>query len=113
MTTAISQALPRALFATAALFGTLAGFAVTTQPAAAANGGSYTVSLASALAEPRREIVNGVLWRCEGQTCTATADGSRDIMACRRVAKAIGEVTGFVSPAGTMKQEDIARCNAK
>jgi hypothetical protein len=119
MTHAISRPRRRALISCAvtaamSLVATLASFTVTAAPAeAAARGTVHVAALASPLAEPRREIVDGVLWRCEGDRCTASVEGSRPVRICGRVAKKFGEVARFTSPEGELAAEDLARCNGK
>ena len=112
MTTALARQLPRALITAALAFaGTLASFAVTTAPARAASAGAYAVVLAAPLAAPRREIVDGTIWRCEGDRCTAPADGARSQTVCAKVARKFGPVANFAAPQGTLSDEQITRCN--
>lgn len=115
MTTAISRTPLRVLVqAGLALTLTLAGFSVTTAPArAAAARGVHVAALTTPLAEPRSEILDGVMWRCAGETCRGAENGSRAITACARVARKFGPVAKFTSAAGELKAEDLARCNGK
>lgn len=78
---------------------------------AAPRSGEYSAALAIPMARPTQEIVNGVLWRCAGERCSAQADGSRPILACQRAVRAFGTVTRFSTPAGDMSAEDLSRCN--
>lgn len=116
---AISRAPRRALLSCAvtaalSLAATLASFTVTAAPAqAAARSTLHVASLAAPLAEPKREIVDGTLWRCEGDRCTGAVEGSRPVRVCGRVAKKFGEVARFTSPEGELAAEDLARCNGK
>ena len=114
MPTAIARTLPRTLLTGLLAFaGTLASFAATVEPAhAAARGGAYAVTLASALDAPRREIVDGAMWRCAGERCTAPADGERPLALCGKVAKKFGPVAAFAGPQGEMSADDLTRCNA-
>ena len=104
MTTAIAQTLPRTLLTgTLALAATLAGFAATVEPAhAGPRGGAYVVTLASPIETPRREIVDGVLWRCAGERCSAPADGERTLALCGKVARKFGAVATFTGPQGAL-----------
>jgi len=113
MTTAIARKLPRALITAAlALAGTLASFSVTTQAARAApSGGAYAVTLATPLAEARREIIDGAIWRCAGERCAAPADGARVQAVCGKVARKFGPVSRFATPQGELSAEQLARCN--
>jgi hypothetical protein len=88
----------------------LTGLAAPAQ--AAPRSGSTTASLAAPLAQPRQQILNGVLWKCAGERCTAPADGSRAVVSCQRVARTFGTVASFVTPAGAITPEELTRCNA-
>jgi hypothetical protein len=112
MITALARPQPRALFAAiAAVVWTAGSFVGVAAPARAATPG-YSAALAAPLAEPRREIINGVVWRCEGARCTAADDGSRPLVVCRRVAKTFGAVASFDAPRGAFSAEEVGRCNA-
>jgi len=113
MNTAILRPLPRALLIGAlALAGTIGSFAVTTAPAQAAARGVYEVTLVKPVETPRREIVNGAMWRCEGAQCTAPANGERVLSVCGKVARQFGEVVRFEGPRGELDGEGLVRCNA-
>lgn len=87
-------------------------FALTGQAQAAPRAGVYALVLASPLAEPRQEIVDGLLWKCAGEQCSAPAQGGRAVTACGRVARKIGPVVRFAAPQGELTSEELARCNA-
>lgn len=78
---------------------------------AAASGGYYRATLASPLAEPRQEILNGVVWHCEGASCTGSKSGSRSVIVCGRLVNKLGEVTRFADAEGELDAEALARCN--
>ena len=80
---------------------------------AAPHAGVYALVLASPLAEPRQEIVDGVLWKCAGEQCSAPAQGGRAVLTCGRVARKIGAVARFTAPEGALTAEELARCNGK
>ena len=110
MTTAVSRMLPRALTsATLALAASLAGLSI---PAGAAPAGAYAAVLATPVAAPRREILDGAIWRCEGDRCTAPADGARAQSICIKVARKFGPVSSFATPQGPLSAEQLTRCNA-
>lgn len=112
MTTAFSRLLPRTLLAAALAFtGTVASFAVTTSPAQAASAG-YSVALAAPLAAARREIIDGTIWRCEGDRCAAPANGERAAAVCGKVARKFGPVARFTGPQGELSSDQLARCNS-
>jgi hypothetical protein len=113
MKTVITRSMPRALIAAAiALAGTVASFAFTVQPVHAAPGGVYAATLAQPLGSSRREILNGVVWRCAGDSCAAPAQGGRALSECGRVARTFGEVARFAMPGGELSADDLQRCNA-
>jgi len=89
----------------------LAVAALPAAPAQAAPRGSYTATLVQPLDAPRKEIINGQMWRCDGETCTAPASGSRAVVTCQRVATQFGPVAAFASPQGELSAEELARCN--
>lgn len=113
MITAFPRMLPRVLIPAAlALTGTIAGFAATAMPTrAAAPAAAYAVSLATPLPAARREIIDGTIWRCEGDRCSAPADGARPAAICGKVARRFGQVTRFASPQGELGADQLARCN--
>jgi len=112
MTAIRTHSLRNAVFAGAALLGTALSFGATTQPAFAASQQTYyTASLAAPVAA-QQVIIRGVLWKCEGSTCTAARDVSRDVNVCARLAKKVGAVATFATPKGAITAEDLTRCNA-
>ncbi len=93
----------------------LAGLALAmlAQPSLAApKAGAFSATLAVALPAPRREIINGVMWRCEGNQCAAPADGARAQSACAAVVRKFGTVANFTAPQGALAEAELARCNA-
>lgn len=113
MTTLYQRTLPHALFTGGlALFATLASFSATVTPAhAAVQRTGYAAGLAAPLAAPRREVIGGMLWKCEGDRCSAVGEGSRPVLVCERVARKFGAVARFNSPDGELSAEELARCN--
>ena len=108
------RAFPRVITAAClALAGSLASFAMSPAVAAAPYQAGYNVALASPLAAPSKRIINGVMWRCEGDSCSGASDGSRPVLACARVADAFDQVARFTGPKGELSAEDLARCNAR
>ncbi|MCC6926255.1 hypothetical protein [Novosphingobium sp.] len=110
--TAISQQFSRGLLAAGlALAGTVLSFSATTTPAHA-GASRNVVKLSTALAAPKSKVVNGVIWNCAGDTCTAPIDGSRPEKTCAQVVKAFGTLSAFTGPKGEFGAEDLQRCNA-
>lgn len=85
-----------------------AGLAPT--PAQANGAAFYTAELAAPAAE-RTNIISGVAWQCEGTNCAAAKSNSRAVVVCQRVARELGEVTGFTAKGEALDAEDLARCN--
>jgi hypothetical protein len=115
MTTAVSRTLPRTIIAAGlALAGTIASFGITAAPAQAQGPAAknYTASLAAPLESPRREVINGVVWNCKGDSCAAPLDGSRASTTCTRVAREFGQLARFATPKGEFTAEELQRCNA-
>ena len=114
MTTVTAPRMSRSPIAAAlAMACTLATFAVTAEPATAApRGGAYAAVLASPLPQPRSAIVDGVVWRCQGDRCAAPADGGRVQTVCSKVSRRFGELARFATPQGDLAAAELARCNA-
>ncbi len=90
----------------------LLAMALAAAPAHAVSGAAaYRAELASPLAEPRQEIVDGVVWQCEGTSCTGTKSGSRPVIVCGRLAQKLGPVARFAHAKGELDARDLARCN--
>lgn len=113
MTTLTRRAIPRTLIAAAlAVTGTFASFAITTSPAHAQGPTKgYVATLSAKLDAPKRAVVNGVLWNCAGETCTAPLDGSRFKVTCAKAARELGPLAAFATPKGEFSAEDLAHCN--
>ncbi|WP_374528986.1 hypothetical protein [Novosphingobium sp.] len=112
MTAICSAPLTRTLLAAGLAFaGTIASFSATVTPAHAGAAG-YTAKLSTALEAPKQKVVNDVLWRCSGDSCSAPVDGARPVNTCAKVVKAFGPVTSFATPKGELSAEDLQRCNA-
>jgi hypothetical protein len=110
MITASVRALPRAVFAAGLA---LAVFAAPAMPAhAAAARGAYAVTLNTPLAKDRREIIEGAIWRCAGDSCSAPADGAQPQALCGKVMRKFGSVASFATPQGSLSAEQLARCNS-
>lgn len=112
MTTVISRPLSRTIVAAAlALVGTAASFGATTTTAQAA--GAYSAKLEAPVSEVRREMLAGALWKCQGDSCTGTDNGSAPVNNCARVAKTFGKVTSFATPRGELTAEQLEKCNSR
>lgn len=103
---------PRAFpaFVAAGAVAAAALFAV--PAAAAAPAPAFRAVLVSPVAQPRQEIVDGVVWRCEGTQCTGGKSGSRPVIVCGRFVQKFGPVASFAHAKGELDAEALARCNA-
>lgn len=91
----------------------LAALAIAVSPAQAApHGGSYVATLASPLAEARQAVIDGKVWKCEGDRCAAPFDASHAVRTCAQVAAKFGAVAAFTTPRGPLAEDQIAACNA-
>lgn len=98
------------LASTFALAGAFAS--IVPVPAVAAAGTAYyRAELASPLAEPRREILNGVIWSCSDNSCTGTKGGSRAELECARLAQKVGHISAFAKGDAALDESALARCN--
>jgi hypothetical protein len=112
MSTNFSQQLSRSLLAAGlALAGTVLGFSATTTPAHAGAAG-YSAKLATALEAPKSKILNGVEWKCAGDSCRGPIDGAAPRNVCAKVVKNFGQLASFAGPKGEFSAEDLQRCNA-
>jgi len=112
MNTAISSTLSRSFLAAALAFaGTVVSFSATTSTAHAGTN-HYNAKLTAAIAAPQDKVVNDVVWKCAGDSCSGAIDGSRAINTCAKVVKAFGKVQSFTGPKGELSADDLARCNA-
>lgn len=107
MPTVTARRLSAAVFAASLAFAGI----VSSPALAAPRGGSYVAALTAPLAEPREGIIDGALWKCAGDRCSAPAKGSRPVVVCGRVAKKFGAVARFTSPQGELSAEELSRCN--
>ncbi len=111
MPTVMTRTFPLAVLAMAL---TSASFGLTTFPAhAAARSSSYIATLATPLTQAKRDIIDGVVWRCEADRCSAPADGERAAGICAKVARKFGPLNQFSGPQGTFGPDELARCNGK
>lgn len=71
--------------------------------------------LAAPVSEAREVIVDGRLWKCRGQKCTAGSQGKNQPIAreCARVARVIGPVTEYRQGTRILNEKGVAQCNAQ
>lgn len=88
-----------------------AGFCMAAAPAAAQAPATYFQAQLSAPAADARVIAGGVVWRCEGTSCTAPESGKRPLRVCRELSREVGEISSFVINGEALEAERLARCN--
>lgn len=92
------------------------GISTATAPAIARIEPVRTVATVEWDHRPRSRVVSdGIVWRCERTTCVALVhnDPATFLRACYRLARKIGAVASFQTPAGAMSEEDLDRCNRR
>jgi hypothetical protein len=80
-------------------------------PALAAGNGYFRAELAAPLAEPRKEILNGIVWNCADSACTGSKGGSRAVIECERLASKVGPIVSFARGAEALDEASLAKCN--
>lgn len=113
----MSIALPRtsrlAILASALVYTGLSfGIASSAAPLQAAGGGYYTATLANP-AEAKSQVLGGVAWNCQGNTCVAGKGDARPLRICRGLARKYGEVSSFKVNGEDMAAEELAKCNGQ
>lgn len=89
----------------------LCALAAITPVQAAPSGPYYQAKLASALAQPRKEVLDGVVWNCAGDSCAGSRGGSRPVIVCGKLAHHVGAVASFSVAGDALGAEDLAACN--
>ena len=71
-------------------------------------------TLAAAVSEPRKVIIDGRLWSCEGEKCTAGSQGKNQPIGreCARAAKVLGPIVAYRQGGKELNSAGIAACNA-
>lgn len=82
---------------------------------ALAQGFKGTAKLATPVAASSAATVEGVDWRCEGDTCLGVSSkraGLDSLMKeCRKVSAAVGPLAAYSSRGRTMSASNVATCN--
>ncbi len=110
MSAKIFSPLPRFLMLGGLAFVGSIGLAST---AASAAGGVYYRADLSAPAQKARFVSRGVVWICEGTSCTAPRGTSRPAIMCAALAKETGTLTSFAAEGKLFDAADLARCNGE
>ncbi len=69
--------------------------------------------LAAAVSAPRKVIIDGRLWSCEGEKCTAGSQGKNQPIGreCSRAAKVLGPIVAYTQGEKTLGAAEITACN--
>jgi len=59
----------------------------------------------------REVIVDGRLWNCTGNACTAQGVDARPAVACRKLARKLGPITRFATAQSELDAAGLATCN--
>lgn len=95
-----------AIAASVALAGAMAPAALQ----ARGNSVFFTAELA-APASDDRVIAGGVVFTCEGTTCTAPRGGDRPLRVCSELRRKVGTITSFTVAAENLSADMLERCN--
>ncbi len=95
-----------AIAATLALSGALAPASAQTRDSAP----FFTAELAQP-ARTDRAIAGGVLFRCEGSTCTAPRSRDRSLRVCSELRREVGTIASFSANGTPLSESQLARCN--
>ena len=100
------------LFSAMAASAALVSGAAMAAPPAAFNG---RATLATPAAPAQQAMVSGVSWTCQGADCSGVAErySSLDsrMKECKKVAAALGALSGYVSRGVEMTKGDLSVCN--
>ncbi|MFB0612396.1 CC_3452 family protein [Aurantiacibacter poecillastricola] len=90
-----------------------AAFAASVSPLGAQAQGAapwFSVQLAAEASETR-VIAGGVMFSCEGTTCTGPRSNHRALRVCSELRRKAGPVTSFTANGSPLPEEQLARCN--
>ncbi|MDE1467252.1 CC_3452 family protein [Aurantiacibacter sp. D1-12] len=89
----------------------LAGLAAPTALQATSYDGHY---FSAQLVEPTDEataIAGGVVFRCEGETCTGPRSGDRPLRVCTDLRREVGQIASFEVRGEPVSASLLERCN--
>ncbi len=87
------------------------GLAALPDAVQAQGSSAYFRAELAAVAEETQTIAGGVLWRCDGTSCSAAQNGKRPLRVCRDLQRQLGAVTSFEVDGLALDAETLARCN--
>lgn len=70
-------------------------------------------TLSAPLSQPRKVIIDGRLWSCEGEKCTAGPQGKNQPISreCSRAAKFLGQIVAYRQGNRELDTIGLAACN--
>jgi hypothetical protein len=70
--------------------------------------------LATPVAQAKKVVIDGRIWRCEADTCKAGEQGTDQPAQreCGKLAKSVGEIAAYTSGTRTLPEDQLAACNA-
>ncbi len=80
-------------------------------PAQAQGSSAYFRAELAVAAEETQTIAGGVLWRCDGTSCSAAQNGKRPLRVCRDLQREMGAITNFEVDGEALDEDKLARCN--
>ncbi len=107
----LPAALRNMLLLAAAVVATLISFSTTATPAQAQGQPVFFSAELATPVERQTEIINGVLWRCEGTRCVAPRHTSRPDNVCKRLVRKFGPVSAFAVRAEAFDAAAVTACN--
>lgn len=105
--------MPRFTFAALAFAMSLSAFAsplTAHTPAQTTAVPYFSVELAQPTGEAQA-IAGGVVFRCEGTTCTGPRSGDRPLRVCSELRREVGTIASFAVRGEPVAADLLARCN--
>lgn len=90
-------------------FGAVAA-PLSTATASQARSSYYTAELAQPT-EETTAIAGGVVFACEGVTCSGARSGDRPLRVCSDLRRKVGTIASFTANGEAMSESLLARCN--
>ena len=79
--------------------------------------GQSKAVLMKAATSPVEVVIDGRIWRCEGNTCAANpndgADSERISTECHRAAFQLGKFSAYQTGSQSLNDAELATCNAR
>ena len=76
-----------------------------------AQGATMRAELATLQPANRELVIDGRMWTCSANACTAPGGDPRPAVACRKLARKLGPVTRFTTRQVELDEAGLAACN--